>query len=102
MTRAYEIAVLLNPELSDAELERLGHSLKTLFSKFGGEVTSEDHWGRKSTAYPVQKHKEAYYAFFSLEISPDKVFELDQAMKLTENVLRHLITLKEEETEERA
>lgn len=100
MTRAYDVAVVLNPELSDAEIERLGHSLKESIKKFGGEVTKEDVWGRRPTAYPLQKHTEAFYVFYVVEMSSDKVFGLDQEIKLADNVLRHLITLHEEHEEE--
>lgn len=96
MTRAYEFAVVLNPELSDAELERLGHSIKSLIEKNEGKVINEDIWGRKPTAYKLRGHREGFYAFFDIEMAPQNVFAFDQAVKLTEGVLRHLITIKEE------
>lgn len=100
MTRAYEIAVVLNPELSDAELERLGHALKETIKKHGGEVTKEDVWGRRATAYPLKKHREAYYVFYKVSMDGAKVYTLDQEIKLTPHVLRHLITLQEDTAEE--
>lgn len=93
MTRAYEVALVLNPELTDAELERLQHSIKTLITKHDGEVAEEDVWGRKQTAYKLSGHAEAFYTFYTVNLDPAKVYPLDQALKLTEGVLRHLITI---------
>ncbi len=100
MTRAYEIAIVLSPELSDAELERLGHSLKEIIKKHGGEITKEDVWGRRTTAYALKKHREAHYSFYTVNMDGAKVYALDQEIKLTQNVLRHLITLREDTAEE--
>lgn len=97
MTRAYKVAVVINPKLSDAEIERLGHAIKEIFRKFGGEIVEENAWGRRPTAYVLKGNNEAFYVFFTLNLDSTKVFALDQELKLTENVLRHLITIKEEE-----
>ncbi len=96
MTRAYEFAVVLNPELSDAELERLRRSIETLIEKNEGKVINEDIWGRKPTAYKLRGQKEGFFAFYEIEMTAQNVFAFDQAVKLTEGVLRHLITIKEE------
>lgn len=96
MTRAYELAVVLNPELSDGEIERLRLSLKALVEKYQGQVTDEEVWGRKTTAFKLKGHDEGFYAFFTINLDSDQVFALDQAIKLTDDVLRHLITIKEE------
>lgn len=95
MTRAYELAVVLSPELTDAEVERLQHSIKTLITKHEGEVTEEDNWGRRPTAYKLAGHDEAYYVFYTVSLDAAQVFPLDQALKLTDDVIRHLITIKE-------
>lgn len=99
MTRAYKIAVVINPKLSDAEIERLGHAFKEVLKKHGGEVTGEEVWGRHPTAYRLKGNDEAFYAFYIVSLDAAKVFALDQELKLMDNVLRHLITLAEEEEE---
>jgi small subunit ribosomal protein S6 len=96
MMRTYEVAGVVNPEMSDAEIERLGHSLKAVITKLEGKVTEENVWGRKPTAYPVAGNNEAHYAFYTVEMPGKSVAELENTLKLTEGVLRHLITLKEE------
>lgn len=97
MTRAYKLAVVINPKLSDAEIERLGHALKESIKKHGGETISEDVWGRRPTAYRLKGHDEAFYTFLTINIEPSKVTALDQEIRLTDNVLRHLITIAEKE-----
>lgn len=96
MTRTYEVAVVLNPELATAEVEKILHSLKATIQKYGGKVTEEDSWGRKPTAYVLAGHKEAYYTFYTVELGPENVTALDQDLRLNTNVIRHLITIHEE------
>lgn len=96
MQRTYEVAVVINPELTDAETERLGHSLKAVITKLEGKVEEENVWGRKATAYPLDGNDEAYYVFYTVSLPANQVIELERTLKLTEGVLRHLVTLKEE------
>lgn len=95
MTRAYELALVINPDLSDAETERLLTSIKTQIEKFGGSILNQDVWGRKPTSYSLRGNSEAYYAFYEIELPAEKVIELDQVIKHTENIVRHLVTLYE-------
>ncbi len=96
MMRTYEVAIVVTPEMTEAEFERFGHSFKAMLSKIEGNITAEDAWGRKATAYPLAGHTEAYYTFYTVELDGSKVAELENTLKLTEGVLRHLVTLKEE------
>jgi small subunit ribosomal protein S6 len=95
MTRAYEIAVVLNPQLSDSEIERFLHTLRQTFTKLEVEVQEEDLWGRRETAYRLQGNGEGYYAFFKVNMPSDKVAAVEQNLKLNETVLRHLIIIEE-------
>ena len=97
MTRAYEIAIVLDPELGHAELERQQHALNELFKQHGATVKESDVWGRRETAYSLKGHKEAYYIFYVVEMDGQSVMALDQALRLNEAVLRHLITIQDNE-----
>lgn len=97
MTRAYEVAIVLDPELGHAELERQQHTLTELFKQHGGTVTDTDVWGRRETAYALKGNKEAFYVFFVVEMAGESVQALDQALRLHEPVLRHLITIQDNE-----
>lgn len=95
MTRAYEVAIVVNPDMTDAEIERYLHTLRQLFSKHKGEITEEDSWGRRPTAYKLAGKTEGFYIFFKVQLPSESIMALDQDLKLDQNVIRHLITLDE-------
>jgi len=97
MTRAYEIAVVIDPQLSDPEIERFLHTLRQLLAKQDVTIEEEDLWGRRPTAYELQGHQEGYYAFFKVSMPTDKVAAVEQSLKLNESVIRHLVVLEEKE-----
>jgi len=95
MTRAYEIAVVIDPQLTDSEIERFLHTLRQLFGKQEVSIVEEEIWGRRPTAYQLRGHDEGYYAFFKVTMPGDKVTALELSLKLNESVIRHLIILDE-------
>lgn len=96
MTRAYEVAMILDPSLADSEIERFMHSLRQLFAKQEADIINEDIWGRRPTAYKLKGNSEGYYLFFDVNMPTTKVAALENELKLNETVIRHLIIVKEE------
>jgi small subunit ribosomal protein S6 len=103
MTRAYEIAVVLNATLTNAEIERLVRSIAESLKKHGAEITGDEAWGIRPLAYPIQKQREGFYQFYTVNLDPAKVMAVETELKLNDGVLRHLVTLVDiEYTEEKA
>ncbi|MFI3209385.1 MAG: 30S ribosomal protein S6 [Eubacteriales bacterium] len=86
----YELCVVLNAKIEDdvrtAELEKV----KELISRFGGNVTDVDEWGKKRLAYEIQKMKEGYYFFIHFDATSEVVSEVEQRIRIMDNVLRFL------------
>ncbi len=95
MTRAYEVAVVIDPQLTDSEIERFLHTVRQLFGKQEASINEEEVWGRRPTAYSLNGHDEGFYAFFKVNMPGDKVASLEQSLKLNESIIRHLIILDE-------
>ena len=53
--RTYELAVVLNPELSDDALTSLQGKVADWIAAAGGEVARVEYWGRRRLAYPIGK-----------------------------------------------
>jgi small subunit ribosomal protein S6 len=64
--------------------------VKNLITDNGGEVTRLDMWGTRRLAYPINHLREGQYVFMLTKLPPSTVVELDRALNLTENVVRHL------------
>lgn len=89
--RHYELGLVLQPTLDEAEVTRLIEKIGQQLSTDGGKVTSVNIWGKRPLAYPIRKQREGIYVFLQAHIDPHKVEQLERNLKLDENVLRHLL-----------
>ena len=60
-----------------------------------GTLTSIEEWGKRRLAYPINDLNEGYYVLMTCEAKPELPAEIDRVMKITENVMRSLITAVE-------
>lgn len=86
----YEIAVLY-PTLSQKEEQQLLKEVEGIFAEAGGLQVAKDAWGRRGLAYPVKSHKEGNFVIYHYDLEPGKVREIELALKIEKNVLRHLV-----------
>ena len=89
--REYELVMLLHP---DADEERIGgvmERVRTIAADHGGEVVSEDPWGKRKLAYKIGDYTEATYHLANLRMEGDGTRVLDRSLQLNEAVLRHLL-----------
>ena len=59
-------------------------------------VTEVEDWGKKKLAYEVQKMSEAYYYFIQFDAEPTVPAEVEQDVRIMDNVLRFLVVRKDE------
>ncbi len=91
----YELAVVLSARLEDEERAATIEKVKEYIVRFGGTVTNVDDWGKKRLAYEIQKMKEAFYYFIQFEADVNTPNELEQSMRIMENVIRYLCVKRE-------
>jgi small subunit ribosomal protein S6 len=90
--RDYELVFIVHPDLDETAVNDLINRVKTWISDSGGEIVKEDFWGKRKLAYPLRKQQEGQYVFLKTQMSPDFVSELDRSMRLSEPIIRYLIT----------
>jgi small subunit ribosomal protein S6 len=88
--RTYELIVLLHPDLeidADAAIAKI----EKLITSANGKVTKRDNWGKRRLAYKIKKHDFAVYVFFVMQLEPADVVGLENSLRITEEVIRHLL-----------
>ncbi|MDI3329796.1 MAG: 30S ribosomal protein S6 [Micrococcus sp.] len=95
--RAYELMVLIDPEVDERTVEPTLQKYLEVVTKDGGTVDKFDLWGRRRLAYEIQKKTEAIYAVINFTSTPDTSKELDRLLGLNEIVLRTKIIRPEEQ-----
>jgi small subunit ribosomal protein S6 len=91
MTKDYELMVILKPLLPEDIKSGIDKRLKGLISKLEGKLTATDVWGKRHLAYQIESHEEGYYIIYKIELSTDKLDELNSELKLFNDILRFLI-----------
>jgi small subunit ribosomal protein S6 len=86
--RAYELMVILDPELEERTVAPSLDTYLNVVRNDGGSVDNVDIWGRRRLAYEINKNAEGIYAVVSLQAEPATVHELDPQLTLNESVLR--------------
>ena len=91
MRRDYELGFILNPEVSEEQNSSILERIQQIVSKNDGQVVRINQWGRRRLAYPIEHQRDGFYVFFDMILTSETVFELDRNLKVTEEVLRHII-----------
>ena len=53
----YELAVVVSAKLEDEARAEVIEKVKAMITRFGGNVTDVDEWGKRRFAYEIQKIK---------------------------------------------
>jgi small subunit ribosomal protein S6 len=77
-----------------ALVDKIGETIESLDGKVDG-VFQNDPWGHRRLAYPIDRFDEGYYILSHLSIDPPQLGELERVLKLTDPVLRYLITRRQ-------
>ena len=91
----YEVMFILDPALEDETKDATVETVKSIIAK-EGEVGDVDVWGMRKLAYPIQKKNEGYYVVIEFKAQPTLPKELDRRLKISDNVMRHIIVNKDE------
>lgn len=91
----YEVMFIIDPILEDDKKEVTVETVQQIINA-DGEVSKVDVWGLRKLAYPIQKKNEGYYVVVEFKASPSLPKELDRRLKISDNVMRHMIINKDE------
>lgn len=94
MEKQYELIALFPTKMNDIMAEKIVVDLAKA-AKF--KVVEVDKWGIKQLAYPIKKETKAYYLRLIIEGGDSKI--LANSLKLTEELLRHLLVRLEDRIE---
>ena len=86
----YELLYVISPRLSAEDVEGAVERIGTLIESVGGSISMVDNWGRRRLAYPIRHHFEGTYVLTHLNMPGERAAELERALNLNENILRHL------------
>ena len=91
----YELAVVVNAKIEDDARAAVIEKVQGYITRFGGQVSDVDEWGKKRLAYEIQKMREGYYYFIHFEADATAPAEIEARLRIMDNVLRFLCVRQE-------
>lgn len=89
----YRLTVIFSTKLEDKVREKEKEKLIKLVEELGGKVLKKDEWGVRELKYEIKKETQGDYLNLEIELSGEKVVELEKALGINEAVLRRLIVM---------
>lgn len=89
----YETMAVFSLKNGEDGVKALTEKFKTMIEA-NGALDSVNEWGKRKLAYEIDDQSEGYYVLYTFSCKPDFPAELDRVFKITDGVMRSLITVK--------
>lgn len=89
--RMYEFCILYPPNLGQKDETALLKDIEKIIEEQGGKQVAKDSWGKRGLAYRIKGHDEGIYVVYHYMIDPAALKEIDVALRITPNLLRHIV-----------
>lgn len=93
ISASYETVIVINTKLGEEAIKALAEKFKNLIEE-NGTLDSINEWGKRKLAYAIEDETEGYYVLYNFTCKPEFPAELDRILKITDGILRSLITVK--------
>ena len=93
----YEMMFIVRPDLEEANIKKVGESMKKLVEEKGAKVVEYKEMGQRELAYSIKNYKNGYYFLIVVETENDTATkEFDRVALINEDIIRHLIVKVED------
>jgi len=86
----YETVFILNPVLSDTQIEETVKKFEDFLIKNGAKMVAKENWGLKKLAYAIQPKKSGFYHLFEFAAPGEILTPYEQEFSRDERVMRFL------------
>lgn len=93
ISEKYEAMVVFSVSTGEDNVKGLVEKFKTLIEN-NGTVEEVNEWGKRKLAYEIDDQTEGYYVLYTFESKPDFPAEFERVLKITDGVMRSMITVK--------
>jgi small subunit ribosomal protein S6 len=97
--RTYELMFVVDPRVSDEEVVTMIQDYRNMITAGGSQITTEENWGRRKLAYPIDKLTEGKYVLFFISSEGGKTAlpEVEHRMRQNDKILRYLTVRTDED-----
>jgi small subunit ribosomal protein S6 len=95
--RHYELMLILAPDKSANERDKIITGVQTDLTKKDAEITHLDAWPLRQFTFSIKKYDEGYYYIMNFKIEAKHINALDKLFRLNTDIVRHLMVKVPEE-----
>ncbi len=99
-TSRYELLYIIPTTFTDEEVGTVEQKIGGLFTKVGATVESTRRLGKFRLAYTIKEQRHGHYVLVMFTAEHGSIAKFDELLRITPEVLRHLIIRAEEGGEE--
>lgn len=92
----YETVLILKPVLSDPEVAEYAEKTKQTISGEGGEMLSQEIWGRRKLTHMIGKAREGVYVYFKYKAAGALLKKLGHNFAISDNVIRNMTVVAQD------
>ncbi len=87
----YECVLIARQDVSAPQVEGLADGFTKVIEDNGGQVTKREHWGLRSLTFRIKKNRKGHYVLLNIDAPAAAIHEMERQMRLSEDVLRHMV-----------
>jgi len=92
----YELTYLISPDISEKQAQILIAKINDAIRTDAGNISNASGPSKIKLGYLIEKESEAFLVSTYFSLNPDKIINLEKALKEEKKVLRHIIIIKKE------
>ena len=90
MIKQYETVFIATPVLSESQMKEAAAKYTSPIKDNGGEIVSEENWGLKQLAYPINKKTTGFYYLIEFKADTQFIANLETQYRRDERIIRFL------------
>lgn len=91
----YELSIVYDPGL-EVDLSKAEDRVRKIIADNKGKMVSDDNWGKRKLAYPINKNDHGVYVFYVVELEPTSLGKIESTLNITNEIIRYLIVRQDE------
>lgn len=93
----YELLYIIPTSFTDEEVGAVETKVNALLTKLGAETTSTKRLGKLRLTYAIKNEHHGHYVMVNFNLAGKDLAKLDETLRITPEVLRHLIVRLEDD-----
>ena len=93
-TPHYELLYIISNQYSEDEVKPIVEKINSLIVNNQGKITLAEDLGKKRLSYPIKGFRYGYYILAEFDMVGESLINVDRALRMMNEVLRHQIITK--------